>query len=333
MAGAVRLASLPVLTALGVLGAVGPLGPATVYAMPSALAQSVSELRIPIKADGATGIMGTLGTAGASGTNGGSRTAQADLFATEYRPAGPGPFPLVLINHGMPRNAAERLEVTGRYREQSLEFVRRGFIVINPVRRGYGKTGGAFAEGNPSCAQPGYLESGLEAARDLLAVIEYARTRTDIDTHRILLVGQSAGGFAALATASLPIDGLRGVISFAGGEGSRGPGDVCAEEQLVDAFGRFAETTRVPTMWLYADNDLYFGPDLVRRLVERYRARGGQVDYRPQAAWGSDGHGFFSSPATIPLWRRDLDTFLATTGLAPLRPLAAGAGGAPTTLR
>lgn len=265
---------------------------------PAVRAQTVSELRVPMQLDASFG------------------TQRIELFATEYRPAGNGPFPLALINHGMPRGAAERLDVSGRYREQSLEFVRRGFVVINPVRRGYGKTGGAFAEGNPSCAQPGYVEAGLEAARDLVAVIDYARTRTDIDTQRILLVGQSAGGFAALAAASLPVAGLRGVISFAGGEGSRGPNDVCAEDQLVAAFGHFAATTRVPTLWFYADNDLYFGPELVRRLVEGYRAGGGVVDYRPQPAYGADGHAFFSAARNVPVWSRALDGFLAATGLA-----------------
>lgn len=271
-------------------------------------AQTVTDMRVPMQYP-ATGP-----------------TAAGDvhttLFATEFRPRGPGPYPLVIINHGMPRSPAERLEVTGRYHEQSLEFVRRGFIVINPVRRGYGKTGGPFLEGNASCAAPGYYASGLESARDVMAVIDHARTRNDIDASRILLVGQSAGGFAALATASLGIEGVRGVISFAGGRGSRGPGDVCAEERLVDAFAHFAETTRVPTLWFYAENDLYFGPALVRRIVEAYRGRGGLVDYQAQAPFGSDGHAFFSAPVNIPVWSRALDRFLASTGLTPARLLA-----------
>jgi len=268
-------------------------------AMPGPLTQSVTERRIPMKLEAPGSV------------------AHTELFATEYRPAGSGPFPLVLINHGMPRNATERLDVTGRYREQSLEFVRRGFVVINPVRRGYGKTGGAFTEGNVHCADPGYTASGLETARDILAVIDYARTRTDIDSRRILLVGQSAGGYGALAAASLQIEGVRGVISFAGGRGSRGANDVCAEDQLVESLGHYAATTRVPTLWLYAQNDLYFGPDLVRRMVERWRAGGGRVDYRPQPAYADDGHGFFSAPQNIPVWSRALDSFLGLTGLSP----------------
>jgi len=270
-----------------------------------AQAQTVTELRVPMQYPAAS--------PGASGD------VHTTLFATEFRPRGPGPYPLVIISHGMPRSPAERLEVTGRYHDQSLEFVRRGFIVINPVRRGYGKTGGPFLEGNASCAAPGYYASGLESARDLAATIDYARTRTDIDTTRILLVGQSAGGFASLAAASLAIDGVRGVISFAGGRGSRGPGDVCAEERLVDAFAHFAETTRVPTLWFYAENDLYFGPALVRRIVATYRDRGGQVDYRPQPAYGNDGHAFFSATTNVPLWSRELDRFLAVSGMTPPR--------------
>jgi len=264
--------------------------------MPAALAQTINEISIPMKIAGPQGAQ------------------HVRLFATEFRPEGPGPFPLALINHGLPRSAAERLEVTGRYHEQSLEFVRRGFIVINPVRRGFGRTGGTFTEGNYDCAAPGYYESGLESAKDIQATIDYARGRSDIDTGRILLVGQSAGGFGALAAASMPIPGLIGVVSFAGGRGSRGPNDVCAEDHLIDAYMRFATTSRAPTLWIYTENDAYFGPGLVRRLVDAYRNRGGKVDLRLLGPHGDDGHAFFGSPQNIALWSKILDHFLATAG-------------------
>lgn len=272
--------------------------------MQTAAAQTVKEIFIPMK------VAGPINDQSVS------------LYATEYRPEGEGPFPLAVINHGLPRSPADRLEVTGQYREQSLEFVRRGFIVINPVRRGYGKTGGIFAEGDYNCAAPHYYETGLETAKDILATIEYARTRDDIDANRILLVGQSAGGFGALAAASIPIPGLIGVVSFAGGRGSRGPNNVCAEDRLVDAIARYATTTQAPTLWIYAENDSYFGPSLVRRLVEAYRNRGAKVDYQPQGPSGNDGHSFFSASRNISLWSKIVDKFLTSTGFS----LSASAG-------
>ena len=41
------------------------------------------------------------------------------LAATEFRPDGPGPFPLAIINHGSPRLPAERANTSGRYKVQS----------------------------------------------------------------------------------------------------------------------------------------------------------------------------------------------------------------------
>src|SRR4051812_5990834 len=35
--------------------------------------------------------------------------SQAKLVATEYRPDGDGPFPLILLNHGSPRSPADRV--------------------------------------------------------------------------------------------------------------------------------------------------------------------------------------------------------------------------------
>ncbi len=42
----------------------------------------------------------------------------------------------------------------------------------------------------------------------------------------------------------------------------------------------FGSRTRVPTLWLYAENDSLFGPELVRGMHEAYVKAGGRVDCR-----------------------------------------------------
>ena len=147
---------------------------------------------------------------------------EGQLTATIFRPSGNGPFPLIVLSHGNPPNAANRPKI-GRYRliPQIREFLKRDFAVIVPIRRGYGKTGGAFAEDYGSCSTPFYYEAGLEAAKDLLAAITYASTLPFVLPDKIILVGQSAGGFASIATASLNPPGVVGIINFSGGRGGR----------------------------------------------------------------------------------------------------------------
>ena len=69
------------------------------------------------------------------------------LEALLIRPAGGGPYPLALLSHGSPRQASARatMSVNGLYR-QAIEFARRGFAALIVLRRGYGTSGGAYAE-------------------------------------------------------------------------------------------------------------------------------------------------------------------------------------------
>jgi dienelactone hydrolase len=241
-------------------------------------------------------------------------SVQHTLAATEYRPAGTGPFPLILINHGSPRSAADRVNTTGKYAAQSRALAAQGFVVINPVRRGYGKTGGAWAEDYFSCSNPSYYEAGLETAKDIAAALDYARTIPYVDAGRVVLIGQSAGGFGVLALASRHPAGVLGVVNFAGGRGSRGPNDVCGEDRLTEAFSRYAATTTVPMLWFYSENDLFFGPALAARLAASYRSQGVDVHYIVAPAHGSDGHTFFSDKKNVSAWIGDVLVFMKKTG-------------------
>ena len=64
------------------------------------------------------------------------------LEARVYRPAGTGPFPLVTINHGAPRPGTDVQQARPGFAAAARWFVRRGFAVVVPMRRGYGHSGG-----------------------------------------------------------------------------------------------------------------------------------------------------------------------------------------------
>jgi hypothetical protein len=80
----------------------------------------------------------------------------------------------------------------GRYRpvNPAREWVRRGYAVLVPVRRGYGASGGEhFGDAFGQCSQPDFRRAGEGAALDLLATVEWAKAQSDLDTKRWLLVG------------------------------------------------------------------------------------------------------------------------------------------------
>jgi dienelactone hydrolase len=246
---------------------------------------------------------------------------EIQLTATIYRPQGAGPFSLIVLSHGSTKNASERLEF-GRYRliPQIREFIKRGFAVIVPIRRGYGMTGGAFAEDYGSCSNPTYYEAGQESSKDLVAAINFGSKLPHIKLDKILLVGQSGGGFASLAAASQNPQGVIGVVNFAGGRGGRAdtnPGEPCCPERLGDAIRRFAKTIRVPVLWVYAENDKFFNPKHVQGWYQAFKDAGATGRLVIMPPFGNNGHKLFPSKGGIPIWTVEFDKFL--TGILKIK--------------
>ncbi|HEY4999177.1 MAG TPA: alpha/beta fold hydrolase [Usitatibacter sp.] len=220
---------------------------------------------------------------------------KVEIELTVLRPKGPGPFPLVLLSHGSPRSAVERRR-DGRQRlvTESLPFLSMGYAVVVPTRRGYGHSGGEWAEGFGKCSDPDYYVAGLETARDVRAALDAVRGEPWADARKVVLAGQSAGGFGSVAASSQPFDGLVAVINFAGGRGSVASDQVCGEARLVEAMSKYGGAARVPELWLYSSNDRFFGPSLARRMYDAFVRSGGRAEFVEAPAVGLDGHAYFA---------------------------------------
>lgn len=236
------------------------------------------------------------------------------IEVTLFEPEGDGPFPVAVLSHGSPRSAPDRRTMgRARFEVQSKEFLARGFAVAVPTRRGYGHSGGEWAEGYGTCSHPDYARAGLESARDIRATLEALKAHPRVDMRRVVLVGVSAGGWASLAAASGEVPGLKAVINFAGGRGSQRPDFVCNADRLVQAVALYGTTSKVPQLWIYAANDQFFAPELARRMHEAFVAAGGQAKFRAVPAFGTDGHLFFARGT--PQWIPMVAEFLAEIGL------------------
>lgn len=263
------------------------------------------------------------------------------LRATVFRPDdAPGeealPRPLVVINHGT--SSATRLSVSMPvYYWMSKWFVDRGYIVALPQRRGHGATGGPLAEAVGSCADPDHARSGAVAADDIEAVVDFLSAEPFVAPRKTIVVGISTGGWAALALAARNPVNVAGVINIAGGRGGYAggrPNAVCGETKLIEAAAAYGRTARIPSLWLYAENDSYFGPKLATAMVEAWRAAGAEAELHILPPYGADGHDIANDRAGWDVWGTMTDGFLGThrpseiaAGTAPELATAAETGG------
>lgn len=237
------------------------------------------------------------------------------MRTTVLRPPGEGPFPLVVMNHGTTQNAVQRqyfpiLE----FEAAALWFAKQGFVVAAPQRPGHGETGGVFLEDQANCEASDFRRVGLAAAANIQSAIDYMLTQPFVRKEGVVVVGQSGGGWSSLALASQNPPMVRAVVEFEGGRGGHfggKPDQNCKPDNLVAAAHEFGSTARVPTLWIYTQNDTFFGPALSKRMYDAWTGAGGIAEYHLMPSFREDGHFFVDYPEAVPLWSPIVSKFLA----------------------
>ena len=246
------------------------------------------------------------------------------LVAELLRPPGPGPFPLVIFSHGRAGTPAERAALARPLpAAQARYWLARGVAVLAPVRPGYGATGGADRENSgarwhgPVClGAPDYAATASHARDTVTAAWRWARAQPWVQTDRLLLVGQSVGGLTTMAAAALDLPGVIGAVNFAGGAGGNphgAPGHSCRPERLATVYGAMGPLVHVPTLWLYASNDEYWGAEAPRGWFDAFAAGGSAARFVQTGPVEGGGHQLVRRGAA--LWQAPLDAFVAEVGL------------------
>ncbi|HZE91296.1 MAG TPA: hypothetical protein VE029_06245 [Rhizobacter sp.] len=244
------------------------------------------------------------------------RQETRQIPVTIFRPAGEGPFPLVIMNHGRAVSGKRALQGRQRYEILSRYLVSKGFVVLIPTRVGYAETYGDFdPEASGSCNAVQVEPMATAASDQVLATLAFARSLPYVDASRWLVAGQSVGGLTAVATVWRHPPGLVGGINFAGGVGGNPevtPGSPCSPMQVTRLLDAKAMGSMVPMLWLYWQNDLYWGPDNPRRWHDAWARGGGKAELHTLAAAGEDGHGAMNFD--MDHWVPIAEAFLAKLG-------------------
>ena len=257
-----------------------------------------------------------------------NREQTLEIPVTVFRPAGTGPYPLVIVNHG--RAVADRRATQGRARFEHLSryLVHHGYVVMLPTRVGYGKTYGDFDPENAgSCDHPNLEPMSRASSTQVLATLEFARSLPYVDTSRWLVMGQSVGGLAAVATVARQPPGLLAGVNFSGGRGGNPqsrPGDPCSPDATAVLWRGAAPRARAPMLWLYWRNDKFWGGQHPQDWHRAWTDGGGRAEFHQLPASGDDGHqGVLADMDTwVPLFENFARSIGLSFGAWPPRPSA-----------
>ena len=227
-----------------------------------------------------------------------------------YVPAGKGPFPAMLWNHGSEAKPTDQPDLADYY-------TRAGYVFFVPHRRGQGLSPGPYIMDQiyPLFTEPAApYGQGLEVVRlleeqndDVVAALNWLKKQPFVDRSRLFMSGASFGGIQTLLAAEKGL-GLRGAIPFAPGAMSWENAQLA--DRLIDATYR----AKVPLFLIQASNDFGLGPSYV--LTPIIAGRGGPNRAKLYPDFGAhddhrSGHGRFAiRPGGIQIWGSDVARFM-----------------------
>jgi dienelactone hydrolase len=225
--------------------------------------------------------------------------------------------PFMIINHGRAGSAESRAKF-GRavFRDQARYFVQQGFAVFMPTRIGYGVTGGPDVETSGACNAKDYQASLAPAVAQVAAAVKYAHEQDYVDGARGVVIGSSVGGFTSIAASAASLRGVKAAVNFAGGAGGdpdKRTGSPCQPERIGATFGAYGARGGVPTLWLYAPNDRYWGASYPKQWFSQFVAKGGNGQFVALPPSGEDGHLAFTKD--MESWKPSVAAFLKKAGM------------------
>jgi carboxymethylenebutenolidase len=183
-----------------------------------------------------------------------------DLVGDVYKPAGQGPFPAIIWNHGSEQNPTAATEFD---RVASL-FVAAGYVVVTPARRGQGGSQGEYISDSTKAV---FQSKGKAAAEDFLVQqmagpqlddqlsgLTYLQSLPYVDQSRLAVVGCSYGGMQTLWGAASG-KGYKAAVAISPGAESWN-----ANPLLQQALIKLMSNINIPTLIIHPAHDASLAP-------------------------------------------------------------------------
>jgi carboxymethylenebutenolidase len=240
------------------------------------------------------------------------------LKAFLWKPAGSGPFPAVLFNHGAGGTDAAHtggFAITAAAKKLGPTFAKYGYAFLYLFRRGQGLSAdqGPFmrdilerekrAKGEEARNHTQFVLLTTDHLDDVTAALSFLKSLHEVDARRIAVVGHSSGRQLTLLAAEHDST-LRAAVTFSAAARSWESSSEIRERMLSAV-----RKTTVPLMLLHAANDYSVVPGhaMAHELASLAKPHSLKI-YPPVGKTLGDGHNFVY--AVIDQWEDDVFRFL-----------------------
>jgi dienelactone hydrolase len=226
-----------------------------------------------------------------------------NLHGYLYKPAGEGPFPAMIWNHGSEQYPGQQSQLAEFY-------VNNGFVFFLPHRSGQGKSSDAgeyIRDTIKRCTGGDCIVAQHENANlNVVKAVEWLKRQSFVKADEIVMSGLSFGGIQTLLAAEKGL-GIRAFASFAPAAMSW-----VGVPLLHDRLLKAERSAKAPIFLIQARGDYNLGPSEV--LGEYLKRKGGLNRAKLYPQFGPtpmDNHGGFATKVEgIRIWGDDVLAFL-----------------------
>lgn len=243
------------------------------------------------------------------------RSGSLTLWARRWLPAGQGPFPTVLWNHGSQGRYRGLQAPRGEGPTVLETWLDMGLAVFAASRRGYDGADGIGWKDAVATAEDGTPRKGrllcerlMIESDDVLSAAEHLKTEPWADSTRLVCAGYSFGGIMTML-------GLARSAHFAAGVNFASAAIMWPIYPAIrDLVLAQAATVQRPLMVIQAKNDYCLEPtSAIARVLEQRGIPHRAVVYPALGQGPEDGHAFCALGGR--LWGPDVRAFLADFGV------------------
>jgi carboxymethylenebutenolidase len=230
-----------------------------------------------------------------------------------YKPAGDGPFPAIIWNHGAEKYPSARPEL-------GLFCTQHGYLFFVPVRHGHNPSPGEYfgdtiqeyiASGADRVSiQKKVVTLAEESNQDVVAAVNWLKKQRYVNADAVAVSGVAYGGLQSLLAAEKSLD-LRACIAFGPGAMSWGNREI--RQRATEA----AQRSKVPVFLVQAENDYTLGPSKVLGPIIREKGGANQAKVYPAfgTTHGEGAIGFACWEEGIKIWGSDFLDFMKAAGM------------------